>query len=243
MVAHVLPHESCGHWRKVPQHAGRCSNAVAKDEGVRQTTTPPVVLVVEDEWMLREAIAQELRGAGCEVLEARTAEEAIACVHANGRIDAVFTDIQLGGGLDGWDVAEQVRAVHADVGIIYASGNAADRSRRVADSHFFDKPYDPAAVVAACRHHAQSRPSPTADGPTRHYFLHIRNGAADVIDPEGEEFADLASAKAAAIQGARELISQCVLAGMPMGLHRVFEIVDGNGNALATVPFSEAVVN
>jgi hypothetical protein len=35
--------------------------------------------------------------------------------------------------------------------VIYTSGNAMDRSRRVAGSLFFDKPYDQSIVIEACR--------------------------------------------------------------------------------------------
>ena len=61
------------------------------------------------------------------------------------------------------------------------------------------------------------------------YFLHITNGASRLDDPEGAEFGDIAEAKAEAIQSARELISQCVLTGLPIGLHRLFEIADAEG--------------
>ncbi len=85
-----------------------------------------------------------------DVLEARSAEGAIAYLQAGHRIDVVFTDIQLAGELTGWDVAERSRAAGVDVAVIYASGNSLDRSRRVANSLFFEKPYEPAAVVEAC---------------------------------------------------------------------------------------------
>jgi CheY-like chemotaxis protein len=208
---------------------------------VKVPATPMVVLVVEDEWLLRDAIVHELRNAGCEVVESGTAEEAIAHARAGRRIDVVFTDIQLVGKLDGWDVAEQFRAVRADVPIIYTSGNSVDRARRVADSLFFDKPYDAAAIVRACRQYGVSMQASAGEGEMQHYFLHIRNGDTRVVDPDGGDFADLASAKAEAIESARELISQCVLNGRPLGLHRVFEIVDRNGQMLAAVPFSEAI--
>ena len=113
--------------------------------------TSPVVLVVEDEWLLRKLIAEELRTAGWEVLETSTAEDAIAYLQAGRRIDVVFTDIQLAGSLCGWDVAEQFRAARPDLPVVYASGNAGDRSRRVAGSLFFEKPYQPTDVVEACR--------------------------------------------------------------------------------------------
>jgi CheY-like chemotaxis protein len=110
-----------------------------------------VILVVEDEWLVRDVVVQALRDAGWQVIEASTAEDAIALTRTgHHHIDVVFTDIQLAGRLCGWDVAEQCRAARADFPVIYASGNAADRSRRVAGSLFFDKPYSAADIVDAC---------------------------------------------------------------------------------------------
>jgi CheY-like chemotaxis protein len=64
-------------------------------------------------------------------------------------IRVVFTDIQLGGELNGWDVAEAFRKAHPDIRVIYASGRYHDGERRVADSVFFTKPYIPDDIVAA----------------------------------------------------------------------------------------------
>jgi CheY-like chemotaxis protein len=114
-------------------------------------TTRSVVLVVEDEWLLRELVAEELRGAGLEVLEASTAEGAIAYMAAGQRCDVVFTDIQLAGHLSGWELAEQLRAARPHLPVIYASGNSVDNARKVPGSVFFSKPYRPADVVDACR--------------------------------------------------------------------------------------------
>jgi CheY-like chemotaxis protein len=110
-----------------------------------------VVLVVEDDALLLYSIAHALRGEGWLVLEARTGAEAIAHLDASKRVDVVFTDIQLLGPLSGWDVADACRSSRHDMPVIYTSGNAADRRRAVAGSHFFDKPYDAASVVRACR--------------------------------------------------------------------------------------------
>lgn len=74
--------------------------------------TSPVALVVEDEWIVREVIADALRNAGWVVLEASTAEDGIGLMRAGDRIDLLFTDIQLAGTVCGWDLAEQRRAVH-----------------------------------------------------------------------------------------------------------------------------------
>jgi len=109
-----------------------------------------VILVVEDEWIIRDQIAQELRGAGWQVLESHTAEAAIDYLRARREIRVLFTDIQLAGQMSGWDVAEEFRTIRPEAAVIYASGNTQDRSRRVAGSLFFDKPYVMADVVETC---------------------------------------------------------------------------------------------
>ncbi len=117
---------------------------------MRPNGTPRSVLVVEDEWLVRDMIVQELRVAGWEVLQTGTAEQAIAYARTGPSIHVVFTDIQLAGRLTGWDVAEEFRDVRADTPIIYTSGNSVDRSRRVSNSLFFEKPYQLFEIVEAC---------------------------------------------------------------------------------------------
>jgi CheY-like chemotaxis protein len=109
-----------------------------------------VVLIVEDEALVREIIASGLRDAGWQVLEASSGESAILLLKSGQEIDVIFTDIQLAGALSGWDVAEQGRVSQAAMPVIYTSGNSVDRSRRVQNSLFFDKPYDALAVIDAC---------------------------------------------------------------------------------------------
>jgi len=110
-----------------------------------------VVLIVEDEALLRYSMAHALRVDGWLILEASSGEEAVAFLKADEKIDIVFTDITLGGVLTGWDVADAYRLARSEIPIIYTSGNANDQSRQVKDSQFFKKPYDIAAVVEACQ--------------------------------------------------------------------------------------------
>lgn len=116
---------------------------------MRAGTEYGVVLVVEDEWLLREAIVEALKIAGWQVVEASSGEGALGLLQDKQRVDVLVTDIQLAGTLDGWDVAEAFRAAQPDIPVIYASGNAGDRSRAVANSAFFSKPYRTAAIAAA----------------------------------------------------------------------------------------------
>ena len=110
-----------------------------------------LVLIVEDEWLVRDVIASDLKDAGWDVLEASTGESAIGLLEDNPHIDVLFTDIQLAGQLSGWDVAEAFRAVKPKMPVIYASGNTVDWSRAVDNSQFFSKPYRTSEILKACR--------------------------------------------------------------------------------------------
>ena len=115
------------------------------------TNPTGLVLVVEDEWLVRDVIASDLKDAGWNVLEASTGEGAIGIIEANPHIDVLFTDIQLAGQLNDWDVAEAFRAAKPEMPVIYASGNTSDRSRAVDNSQFFSKPYRAPEILKACR--------------------------------------------------------------------------------------------
>lgn len=91
----------------------------------------PVALVVEDEWLLRDDIATELKSEGWHVVEAANGEVAFDLFDMQ-TIDVLFTDIQLGGWLNGWDVAEALRAQDPELAVIYASGKRGYREASVA---------------------------------------------------------------------------------------------------------------
>jgi CheY-like chemotaxis protein len=109
------------------------------------------ILVVEDEVLLRDMMVEHLVAAGFRVLEASSAEAALAMAGNGHQIDLVFTDIRLSGKLSGWDVGEGFRAAAPDMPIIYASGLILEPKRDVSGSEFFSKPYEPDDIVAACR--------------------------------------------------------------------------------------------
>src|SRR5690348_580888 len=80
-----------------------------------------VVLVVEDDWLLRQSLVDDLVSDGWTVLEAESGETALAGMGDDLGIDLLVTDIRLGGPIDGWDVAEAMRQKHADLPVIYIS--------------------------------------------------------------------------------------------------------------------------
>jgi CheY-like chemotaxis protein len=111
----------------------------------------PVVLVVEDEWLLRDCIAAHLRAARWHVLEARSGEAAIALLNAGKHVDVVVTDIELGGTINGWSVGKRFRTILPQIGVIYTSGKAWPSAQAVARSLFISKPYEADAITQACR--------------------------------------------------------------------------------------------
>ena len=84
----------------------------------------PVILVAEDEVMLRLAISEHLRTRGFTVIEAASAEEA-RCVLLSGiEIDLVFSDIQMPGEMDGVALAQWLAINHPDIPVVLTSGAA-----------------------------------------------------------------------------------------------------------------------
>ena len=67
------------------------------------------ILVVEDEELVRDMVAEELRDAGFHVLEAADGEAASSLLADDCSVDVLFTDIRLPGPLDGWAVAQLAR--------------------------------------------------------------------------------------------------------------------------------------
>jgi CheY-like chemotaxis protein len=110
-----------------------------------------VVLVVDDEILVRFDVVRCLEDAGYAVIEAGNGEAAIALCSADTSIDMIITDINLGGGASGWDVAECFRAARPDVPVIYTSGKSLDPERCVAGGVFVAKPYRHSDILDVCQ--------------------------------------------------------------------------------------------
>lgn len=82
-----------------------------------------VVLVVEDDSLLRMDAVDIIQEAGFEVLEAANAEEAIAVLEKRLDINVVFTDIDMPGSMNGIKLAEAVRGRWPPIKIIATSGH------------------------------------------------------------------------------------------------------------------------
>lgn len=108
---------------------------------------PPRVLVVDDEPLLRLMSADHLSDAGFDVLEASNAEEALQLLEATDDISFVFTDVDMPGRLDGFQLAERIEARWPQIGVLVTSGGRRpDEMRPI--RRFVAKPYRPAEVLA-----------------------------------------------------------------------------------------------
>lgn len=99
-----------------------------------------IVLVVEDEWLVRMELADALVAEGWEVVEAASGEEAVARLEQRLDFTLLITDIRLEGPTTGWDVAAAFRARFPSSPVIYASGNSPLAERFVSASVFLPKP-------------------------------------------------------------------------------------------------------
>lgn len=79
------------------------------------------ILIVEDDVLIRAAAAQYLRGAGFEVLEAISVEQALELLRA-GSVQAVFTDVKLPGSQSGLDLMHIVQSDFPRTKVLLTSG-------------------------------------------------------------------------------------------------------------------------
>jgi CheY-like chemotaxis protein len=109
-----------------------------------------VILVVEDDPIIRIGALQLVREAGFEAIEASDADEAIRILEVRSDIHLVFTDVGMPGTMDGIKLAHYIRGRWPPVKLIVASGKViADESRLPAGARFFPKPYNESTIVGA----------------------------------------------------------------------------------------------
>jgi CheY-like chemotaxis protein len=110
---------------------------------------PATVLLVEPDVLVRFAIADYLRECGYKVLEAMSGDEVRVVLQSGRRIDVVFTEVQLGGGMDGFALAQWVRDHYPDIDVVLTSGvaKAAEKAGDLCDEGPLEKPYHPQEVV------------------------------------------------------------------------------------------------
>ena len=113
---------------------------------------PAVVLVVEDEMLLRMRAVGMVEDAGYTSVEAVDADEAVAILESRSDIALVFTDIQMPGSMDGLKLAHTVHRRWPPIKIILVSGQLKAANIDIpADSRFFGKPLEGQEMIAEMR--------------------------------------------------------------------------------------------
>lgn len=107
-----------------------------------------VVLVVEDEPLVRMGIVDHLQEQGFTVLEAANADEAITILSQNTTIQILFTDIDMPGEMDGIRLAAAVRERWPPIRIVITSGHRQPLGSDLpSGAQFFAKPYNPDTIA------------------------------------------------------------------------------------------------
>ena len=110
------------------------------------------ILVVEDEFLIRMLLADELREVGYQVIEASSADEALeilGCVTP----DAIVSDFRMPGSLDGLGLLKVVRETSPGLPVIIMSGDAPSEEALAAGANqFVAKPFTLTSIVEAVRH-------------------------------------------------------------------------------------------
>jgi len=110
-----------------------------------------LVVVVEDEPLILEMVREALEEAGFEVLSATSSGSAEEKIEAADEIVGLITDVRLGRGPDGWELARTVRSSRPNLPVVYMTGDSAGEwsAQGVPRSLIVQKPFAVGQVVAA----------------------------------------------------------------------------------------------
>ncbi len=125
-------------------------------EASRQTAEPqgntkPAILLVEDEPLVRLIVKECLEENGCFVVTAANGSEAVQIFDSGTAIMGLITDIRLGSGMTGWDVARYGRDRFPELPVIYITADSAYRAsvEAVAQAALLMKPFTSDRLMAA----------------------------------------------------------------------------------------------
>ena len=123
--------------------------------------SPPsvVVVVAEDGPLIRMVAVDALTDAGFVLVEATQADQALEILTSQAKsIKALFTDIQMPGGMTGLDLAHHVSSHRLWIALLIASGNSRPHFEEMpAGSRFLPKPYEAKLVISHIRELVDAR--------------------------------------------------------------------------------------
>jgi CheY-like chemotaxis protein len=123
----------------------------------------PLLLLADDEPLLIEVLEASLVEAGFDVLIASDGVRAIEHLEADAdRFRGILTDVRLGNGPSGWDIARRARELVPTMPIVYISGDSAHEwsAKGVPDSIMLAKPFAIAQITTAIAQLINASPPP-----------------------------------------------------------------------------------
>jgi len=112
---------------------------------------PPHVLVVDDDLVLNFTICETLKDSGMHAVGVHSVAAALEVMEQGAELSALVTDIDLGPGPDGFDIAHRARITNPQLHVVFISGTATARRRaqEIKRSEFLGKPFGPPEIVEA----------------------------------------------------------------------------------------------
>jgi CheY-like chemotaxis protein len=109
----------------LPRLAGEASNDSAPEETLNpEAAQEETIIVVEDDDDVRAYSVDSLRELGYRVLEAHDGPAALRLLDGQPRVDLMFTDVVLPGGMTGAQVAAQAKAIRPSLKVLFTTGYA-----------------------------------------------------------------------------------------------------------------------
>ncbi len=118
---------------------------------IESLAKPSVILVVEDELILRTMAVDLFEEAGYETAEATNADDAMELLQRRIDIRVLFTDVQMPGSMDGLTLAAFVRNKWPLIELILTSGRYVRDIDIPERGVFLPKPYDPETLLLTTR--------------------------------------------------------------------------------------------
>lgn len=101
------------------------------------------VIVLEPDIIVRTEISEYLRECGYRVIEGVTAQDLADFLQTDARVDVVLTEINLSGGVGGFELAQNLRQTHPQIAVILVSGvsNFVEKAHDLCGRGPVKKPY------------------------------------------------------------------------------------------------------
>lgn len=123
--------------------------ALSTDSPAKAASAPSTILVVEDNPDVREVTIERLEQLGYAVVSSASGPGAVALLSGGMKVDLVFSDVMMAGGMSGHDVASWIEAHRPGLRVLLTSGFAGPAAARAEGPRILSKPYSTAELAEA----------------------------------------------------------------------------------------------